>query len=219
MLNQAPVSNPNDFKVVKFHNSTDFDFTPEMGCMYDGRPIFGISGDTGIKAGETIVLPYHIGHRLATNLAKMVQVRKAPIKDEPNNPVGRPLWSDAELENLKSSFIGDLYTEAKPIGQTETERLMAKVEEYRALTEELLRKNAAPVPQSVAAQPEAAAPVAAPVEEAPASPEPVAAAPAAAEPTAPAVFKDKQEVLAELEKRGIKHDKRKSKADLEKLLA
>ena len=42
--NNNVVSNPNDFKVVEFINSTDFNFTPEMGCMYDGRPIFGISG-------------------------------------------------------------------------------------------------------------------------------------------------------------------------------
>ena len=32
-------------------------------------------------------------------------------------------------------------------------------------------------------------------------------------------YKDKAEVLAELEKRGIAHDKRKNKAELEKLLA
>jgi len=40
-----------------------------------------------------------------------------------------------------------------------------------------------------------------------------------AEKVSPEGFKDKQEVIAELEKRGITHDKRKNKAELEKLLA
>lgn len=69
MLNPQ-TSNPNDFKVVEFVNSTNFDFTTDMGCMYDGRPIFGMSGFAGIKAGERLSLPYHIGQQLAVNLAK-----------------------------------------------------------------------------------------------------------------------------------------------------
>ena len=82
----------------------------------------------------------------------------------------------------------DLYTEEKPVPRTETDLLMAKVEEYKSLVEKLIPQQLTPV----------------------------------AEPsvngTAPKVYLDKQEVIAELDKRGVKHDKRKNKAELEKLL-
>jgi len=163
-------SNPNDFKVVQFQNTTNFDFTPEMGCMYDSRPVFGISGEACIKAGETMTLPYHIGMLLAQNLAKAVMVRQAPVADTPGVPTGVPLWDTAKLESLKNSYIKELYSEQKPIAQTETDRLIATV------------------------------------------------IPPTANPAAPLVFQDKGDVLAELERRNIPHDKRKSKIELEKLL-
>jgi len=191
-------SNPNDFKVVKFTNSTDFTFTPEMGCMFDGRPISGISGEAGIKAGESMTLPYHVGNRLATNLAKVVKVKRAPIKDEENNPLGKPLWSDEDLEALKKSFLTDLYTEERPVIVTETDRLMAKVEEYKAMVDALMKKEG-----TIEEKKENT------VETTDASTQ---------DAPSPRVFADKQEVLAELESRGIKHDKRASKANLEELL-
>lgn len=214
-MQNAPVSNPNDFKVVEFHNKTDFTFTPEMGCMFDGRPISGKTGAPGINAGESMTLPYHIGHRLATNLAKVVMVRKAPATDPAGIPTGVPLWDTTSLENLKNSFLTDLYTEEKPIAQSETERLMAKVEEYKKMVEGFIA-NGAPAPAVVA-----------PVVEVPTAPAADTSAnngnvapevPQAPVTTAPQQFQDKQDVIAELEKRGIKHDKRKSKADLEELL-
>jgi len=119
---------PNDFKVVEFRNSTDFDFTPELGAMYDGRPLF-------VGAGESRQFPYHIGNRLANNLAKAIMVKGAPPHD-PNekNPTGSSLWDETKLTNLKNSFITELYTEEKPIAQSQTDILMAKVISVEALT-------------------------------------------------------------------------------------
>lgn len=186
-MQNAPVSNPNDLKVVSFHNNTDFGFTPEMGCMYDGRPINGTKGSPGIDAGETITLPYHVAHRLATNLAKVALLKTAPEVDQAGIPTGVPLWDITKLEALKSSYLTELYSEQKPLAMTETEALMAKVEELKKFVADNV-----------------------PVRE-----ENVTSEPA----TGPKVYLDKQEVILELEKQGIAHDKRKNKEELEKLLA
>lgn len=191
-------NDPKDAQVVSFRNGTDFGFTPEMGCMFDGRAINGNQGGPGINAGESMIIPYHVAHRLATNLAKIVKLRRAPTTDEQNdqkNPVGKPLWSDEDLEATKQSFLTEMYTEAKPVAQTETDRLMAKVEEYRLMVEKLIPPK--PAEAAVASE---TAPVAQEVS------------------NAPQVFADKQDVIAELEKRGLKFDRRSSKENLEKLL-
>jgi len=200
-MQNAPVSNPNDFKVVAFHNLTEFGFTPEMGCMYDGRPINGKTGAPGIDAGETVILPYHIGHQLALNLAKRVlNTSPAATVDKAGIPTGVPVWSKDRLEQEKSKFLKDLYVEEKPAAQNETDKLMAKVDEYKAMVEKLLATKSDEV----------------------ATPQEKSLIEAMSEPQTSnvegQVFADKQEVLAELEKRGIKHDKRKNKAELEKLL-
>lgn len=181
-------NNPNDYKVVTLHNKTDFDFTPEIGAMYDGRPIFGISGEPCIKAGESIVLPYHVGNLLATNLAKAVMVRKAPTTDQAGIPTGVPLWDENSFQNTKAMFLTELYTEAKATPMTETDRLMAKVAELQNFVE----KNIGPVET---------------VKEETTEIE-----------TTPATYSDKADVIAELTKRGIKFDARKSKSELEKLI-
>lgn len=194
-MQQAQVSNPNDFKVVSFHNKESFVFTPEMGCMYDGRPINGIHGSPGIDAGETITLPYHIGKLLAKNLAKRVfNTSPAATVDPAGIPTGVPVWNETKLQELADTYITELYSEAKPIAQSETDRLMAKVEEYKKMVDTLL---------SVTPK----------IEEKVETTEKVVAT------ESPKVFADKQEVIAELEKRGIKFDRRANKANLEKLLA
>jgi len=207
--------NPNDFKVVKFTNKTDFGFTPEMGCMYDSRPISGITGAPGINAGESMVLPYHVAHLIARNLAKIAITKSAPNTDPAGIPTGVPLWDEARLTALKSSYLEELYTEQKPLAMTETEKLMAKVEEYRKLTEDLLRQNSGTPIEPVVT------PVITPEVSTTAS-EPTLESANTVENTVvevPQVYQDKQEVLAELDKRGIKHDKRQTKETLEKLLA
>ena len=221
-MSNPQVSNPNDFKVVEFHNKTDFTFTPEMGCMFDGRPISGITGAPGINGGESLTVPYHVGHRLAENLAKIVMVRRAPTVDAAGIPTGVPLWDTTALQDLKGSFLTELYTEQKPIAQNETDRLMAKIDEFKKLAELVLeQKNAAP---PVAQAPVVVAPVAdtnpAPVVDTPPSDSGnvIPDVPNTPPAEVPTVFQDKQDVIKELEKRGIKHDKRKNKADLEALL-
>lgn len=187
------VSNPNDYKVVAFHNSTDFRFTPDMGCMFDGRPINGISGEAGIDAGESLTVPYHIGHQLALNLAKVSIMKNAPTVDAAGIPTGVPLWDDQRLLKLKDSYLKELYVEEKSKVLSETDKLMAKVEEYKKMVEDLV----------VSKKEEAPAEVVAPVVQA---------------STGPMTFADKADVLSELTKRGIKFDARKSKAELEKLI-
>lgn len=188
------VSNPNDFKVVHFTNKTDFDFTPEMGCMYDSRPISGVSGKAGVIAGESMTLPYHVGHRLATNLAKVVRTRSAPTTDPAGIPTGVVLWTDADIETLKNSYLTELYSESRPTAQTETDRLLEQVEQLKKFVVEKLGVTD-PVPQvESTVESEVKVPVS-------------------------AAYQDKAEVIAELEKRGIAHDKRQNKANLEKLLA
>lgn len=220
-MQNPQVANPNDFKVVEFNNKTDFDFTPEMGCMFDGRPIFGKTGAPGIKAGESLTVPYHIGHRIATNLAKAAMTRVAPAVDQAGIPTGVPLWDSTRLETLKNSFLTDLYSEERPIAQSETDRLMAKIEEFKKLAEQVLEKTGQSIPSPLATTtpaPEAPQNIAPTVPANDGNVVPDAPNTPPVTDNSPTEFQDKQDVIAELEKRGIKHDKRKSKADLEALL-
>ncbi len=192
-MDNPQISNPNDFKVVEFFNSTDFNFTPELGAMYDGRPLF-------VGSGERKQFPYHVGHRLAVNLAKAVLIKGAPMHNPTdNNPVGTPLWGDEKVKSLENSFLTELYTDEKPIVQSETDRLMARVAEL----EKIFQAK------------EAEKPLDAPKEIVKSVQELVAPELTKAEQK---VYQDKQEVIAELEKRGVKHDKRQNKDTLEKLL-
>lgn len=216
MLNPQ-VSNPNDFRVVIFKNTHDFDFTPDLGCMYDSRPIFGKSG-RGISAGESMTLPYHVGHRLAVNLAKNAMIRGVsdkPQLDAQGQPIIKAIWDSVKLDEMTASYLTDLYTEERPIAQSETDRLLARVDELQRLVmDKVGNAPTAPVeppiePQVVASAPKTD-PTVPPV--VPSATEPQA-------PSAPKVYQDKAEVIAELEKRNIPHDKRSNKATLEKLLA
>jgi hypothetical protein len=196
-------TNPNDYKVVTFTNKTDFEFTPELGCMYDSRPIFGKSG-ASVKPGESVVLPFHVGNLLAKNLAKALMNRKAPA-DPQGIPTGVSLWDDQSLKRTQASFITEMYTEDKPAAMTETDRLMAKVDEYKALVEKLIpasELNKLDTPPAPGDENQNVPPV----------------PPTGDENKTPAAYNDKSDVIAELEKRGVPHDKRKSKDDLEKLL-
>ena len=192
IMDKNTETNANDFKVVEFFNSTSFDFTPELGAMYDSRPFF-------VKSGERKQYPYHVGHLLAKNLAKVVLTRKAPTNAPgTTDQNGTPLWNDESLESIKNSFLTELYIEEKAATMSETDKLMAKVAEL-----ERLFKDKAPVAVEKPIENRVVEPA---IEE------------VVAEET-PSVYLDKAEVIAELEARGIPHDKRSSKATLEALLA
>lgn len=210
MENTAQQNTANDYKVVSFRNPQSFDFTPEMGCMYDGRPINGSSGRPGMAAGETKMLPYHVGWRIAANLAKQVLLLKASNKPEldaqGNAMPTKAIWDETALNTLKASFIEEMYSESAPAQQTETDRLFERIAALEAMV-----KGPAPEAAPEVATDEATEGLQAPKDEATAS-----IPPASEDPSK--TFKDKQEVLAELVKRGIKHDKRASKEALEKLL-
>lgn len=187
--NNPVVTSPNDFKVVEFFNGTDFDFTPELGAMYDGRPLF-------VGSGERKQFPYHVGHRLAVNLAKAVLIKGAPMHDPTaNNPVGTPLWGDEKLKSLKTSFITELYSDEKPVAVSETDRLMQRVAELEKLFKE--KQGDKPVEKGEVKSVQAMV---------------------APETLGKKTYQDKQEVIAELEKRGVKFDRRSNKDTLEKLL-
>lgn len=205
----AEENQKNDLKVVEFFNSTDFDFTPELGAMYNGQPL-------SVNSGQKKFFPYHTGKQLALNLAKAVLIKGAPAHNPTdNNPTGTPLWSEQRLQALADSFIIGGFMDEKPASLTENERLVQRIADL----EKLFQKSEAEKPLD-APRPEVKS-VSELVNTDFTKPEAQAQslAQAKGETTTPKVYQDKQEVIAELEKRGIQHDKRASKANLEKLLS
>lgn len=200
-MNNPIQNNPNDYKVVTFTNKETFAFTPELGSMYDGRPIFGTSGAAGIQPGESIILPYHVGNLLALNLAKAAMTRRAPAVDPAGVPTGVPLWNEVSLLALKATFLTELYTEEKPMIVTETDRLMAKVEEYKAMVEKLIPQQE----QTQTSDPDL-------------NPSGEITTPPDAGSDAPKKYQNKAEIITELTTRGIKFDPRSDRETLKKLL-
>jgi hypothetical protein len=166
--------NENDTKIVRITNITSFDFTPEMGAMYDGRQF-------PLRAGETKLFPLTVGEHLATHLARQILIQKAPVRDAKETDgrgTDRPLWDDGAIAGLKAQIMTEVYEEARTPVQTPADAVVKKVEDLNKVAE------GTDTP-----------------------------------PVSATGYKDKAEVIAELNKRGIKFDARKSKADLEKLLA
>lgn len=193
------IRDPHSAEILEFYNSTDFNFTPELGAMFDG---VGYQVDSGMKRQ----FPYHIAMRLAENLAKAVLIKGAPLHD-PNaiNPTGKPLWGDEGIKKLRDGFITTLYAESAPIQQTEMQRLHAKVEEL----DRLMKQNQKGVPvDTLKGDVKSIAELVSDI--------PVTESVNAVE--TPRVYVDKVEVIAELEKRGIKFDRRQNKDNLIKLL-
>lgn len=169
----------NDSKVVKFKNISDFDFTPALGAMFNSRPIFGKAKEGCIAISEELYFPYHIGRRLAINLAKQILIKKIPREEYGK---GDPSQSSAsfgeeQIKELVAKMFINEYQEEAPVKESETDKLMKKFEE--------LNKQIADLKS---------------------------------EKVSASGYKDKAEVIAELEKRGLTFDKRKSKAELEKLI-
>jgi len=203
MMNNPIQNNPNDYKVVTFKNKETFAFTPDLGSMYDGRPIFGTSGAPGIQPGESVMLPYHVGNLLALNLAKAAMTKRAPAVDPAGVPTGVPLWNETSLLALKATFLTDLYTEEKATPMSETDRLMAKVEEYKAMVDKLIPKqeqpqtnDSAPTDTTNSAPTDTVVPG----------------------PDTTKKYQNKAEIIAELTQKGIKFDPRSDRETLKALL-
>jgi len=214
MANTAEQNIANDYKVVSFRNAESFDFTHEMGCMYDGRPVTGSEGVLGLRVGETKMLPFHVGFLIARNLAKQALMRKSGDRkqlDAHGHPIVAAIWDDAALENLARSYITEMYSEDRAAPKSETDVLFDRIQAL----EELINKQSG---NKEAAEVVPGAPQASVV--ASSTAEAVTTTPEA--PKAPgevvSSFQDKAQVLAELVKRNIPHNKRESQVELEKLL-
>jgi len=172
----------NDAKVVTFKNIAVFDFTPALGAMFNSRPIFGKVEAGKIVVGEELFFPYHIGRRLAINLAKAMLVKEIPPpeygKGDPAQQGSASSFGDEQINALVGRILISEYQEAAPIQESETDKLLKKFEELNKTVESLK-----------------------------------------AEKVSADGFKDKKQVIEELTKKGITFDARKSKAELEKLLA
>lgn len=167
--------NPDEHKIVRLTNRTDFDFTPEMGARYAGNPYV-------IPAGRSLLMPKPAAKLLAKHLARQVFLKGAPIRDASQTDgkgSDRPLWTDESCQSLADTFLSEEYEEERAIPRTPAEVIAAKIEELNKL-----------------------------IDETPSSTEVVPAG----------GYLDKAEVIAELQKRGIKFDARLNKAALEKLL-
>lgn len=116
-------TNPNDYKIVRFTNISDFDFTPEMGAMYGGIPYF-------VPAGGSQLLPKTLGEHLAKHLARQMLIRKAPIRDEKETDgKGSPLalWNTEGEKNLKVKMLTEVYEEAQKAPLSEAEVMAQRV--------------------------------------------------------------------------------------------
>lgn len=173
-------NNEFDFKVVTFKNISDFKFTPALGAMFNSRPIFGKVEKDSIVVSEELLFPYHIGRRLAINLAKQILLKEIPAPTYGDgDPARSPaVFGDEDINNLVTKILIGEYQESSPVEESETDKLMKKFDELNKTVEGLKGSK-----------------------------------------VSSEGFQDKQQVIAELEKREIVHDKRQSKATLEKLLA
>lgn len=177
------------YKIVRFTNISEFDFTGELGARYQGRDFF-------VPAGGDLLMPYPAADHLAKHLARQMMIRKSPIRDESEiNGKGtdRPLWDDSIIDELKAQIMVEAYTEEKQAPQTEGERIEQKVKE--------LNEVVAPTEEEVAGGNVDASGVV-PVESTDSAP----------------VYQDKADVIAALKEKDIPFDARLGKDKLAELL-
>lgn len=162
--------------ICTFKNVADFDFTPELGAMFGGRPYF-------VKQGEEILLPEPAAFRMAVNLAKAILIKGMPGpehgKGDDRSAIGQ--FNEDNVMKLVDSIIVTTNREEKKPILSEADRIAEKVEELNKFKQDIL----AEVEKKLARE---------------------------------TGYKDKGEVIEELEKRGITFDRRKGKTELEKLL-
>lgn len=180
--------NESDYKIVRITNISNFDFTGELGARYAGRDFF-------VPAGESLLVPLTVGSHLATHLARQILIKKAPIRNEKETDgkgTDRPLWDDAVIADLKKQIMVEVYEEEKKAPQTEGERMAEKVDELNKVVTEPEKDTGGNVDASSIV----------PVEET----------------NSAVVYKDKAQVIEELQKKDIPFDARAGKDRLEELL-
>jgi len=189
MIDASQATNADQYKIVRFTNRTDFDFTPEMGAMFGGVPYF-------VRSGQSLLMPKTVADHLATHLARQSFIQKAPIRDEKQTDgkgSDRPLWDTVALEARKQLFLSEEYEEEKATPKSDAEIMAAKIADLNSTFISAEGTNTA----SDLVVTDTTAPVSAKA----------------------VTYKDKAEVIAELKKRGITHNPRSTRAELEKLLS
>lgn len=125
--------NPDEHKVVRLTNRTDFDFTPEMGARFNGVPYM-------IPAGKSLLMPKPAAKLLAKHLARQTYIKKAPVRDASQTDgkgSDRPLWTEEECIRVADTFLSEEYEEERKAPQTQAEIIAQKIEELNRLTEAL----------------------------------------------------------------------------------
>lgn len=164
-----------ELKICTIKNIADFDFTPELGAQFGGRPFF-------VKAGEKLIAPEPAAYRLAVNLAKAMLIKKSPLPDlgkgDDRSSLGT--WTEEDVDSVVASIMISSAQEEKAPTLTESDRIAQKIDELNKWKESMEEKFSSNEIQTTAS--------------------------------------DKADVIAELEKKNIKFDRRQTKAALEKLL-
>lgn len=195
-MNEAEIKAQQDAaRIFKVTNPFDFDFTHAWGGVPYTLPM-----------GKPILLPYPLADHLATHLARQSLIRKAPLRDEKETDgkgKDRPLWSEEAIDEIKKSIMQEQYTEQPKPVTSEAELLRQKIEQlnrdFAALSDKVDAKTGGNAPLTEEMKPE---------------PTPDSTLTVDGQIT----YKDKAEVIAELNKRGIKFDARMGKEGLAKLL-
>lgn len=206
-MNQAEIKAQQDAaRIFRVTNPFDFEFTHAWGGIPYTLPV-----------GKPLLFPMYLADHLATHLARQSLIRKAPMRDTTEidgKGTDRPLWSDETIAALKSKIMVEEYREKIEAPVNEQEVLRRKVEELNKAFEDFKAEVGGNTPITSATDPETE----------PEDPEADANAPVTEpEPATgvvgdPATYVDKAEVIAALDKKGIKYDARASKAKLEELL-
>lgn len=122
----------NEFKVVRFENISDFDFTGELGARYGGK-------DYPVKAGEAKLFPFVLADHLATHLARAILIKKAPIRTEKElDGKGKdtPLWDDTVIADLKKKILVEVYEEERKAPLSESDIMSQKVAALNEVTKD-----------------------------------------------------------------------------------
>lgn len=198
MANPQP-SDPHLGKIMRFTNITDKDFTHAFG----GQPFF-------VKAGESVMLPYHLAKHLAKHLSRRIYLDKDTSLSayDPNDKtagVGKPLWDDDQEQAMMVKILGETLQEGLPEEKTEMQLLKEKVDELQKRFGNLpdIKPDVLPADAGTVPNQDVGNTVAPDVKAMVASTN---------------GYRDKAEVIAELVKRQIPYDARQSKAKLEALL-
>lgn len=214
-MNEAELKAQRDAaRIVRIVNPFDFDYTHAWGGIPYTLPV-----------GKPLLFPFPLGDHLATHLARQALIRKAPLRDEAEvdgKGKDRPLWSDESINELKAKIMTEEYTEEIAPVVSETEIMRRKIEELNKAFSDLRaeigdKQEDDMTPKELQVAIESQEDVVTDPET-PETPQDPPSDPNATEGEDSITFMDKKDVVDELNKRGIKFDARKGKAELEKLL-